>query len=128
MGGGGGVNRVTIAAAEARCTAYQTNTSTRWSSVCSTVQASVPTARGPKVNDVKGRLARQVVNRARQKRVAAGRGKVVRHRLPIDAGWCPGGQTGNAGPPTTWSAPRPGANVTFDVSADLATLTQNTKR
>jgi hypothetical protein len=77
---------------------------------------------------VNGQVARQVANRARQKRVAAGRGKVVRHRLPIDAGWCPGGPDGER-----WSAhdlvgTNAGANVTFDVSADLATITQNIER
>ena len=109
-------------------TVYQTNTSTRWSSVCSTVQASVPTARGPNVLDVKGRLARQVVNRARQKRVAGGRGKGCAASSTYRCWVVPWGPDGER-----WSAydvvgTKAGANVTFDVSADLATITHNTKR
>lgn len=125
--GGAASTGVCVVAAGARCTAYQTNTSTRWSSVCSTVQASVPPARGPHVTDVTGRLARQGVYRARRSVSPLGEerlcGIVFLSML--------GGALGPDG--ERWSAydvvgTEAGANVTFDVSADLATITQNTKR
>jgi hypothetical protein len=83
---------------------------------------------GPNVTDVKGRLARQVVNRARQKRVAGGRGKGCAASSTYRCWVVPWGPDGER-----WSAydvvgTKAGANVTFDVSADLATITHNTKR